>query len=795
MKQLFGKAIVNQFGALSEKNAASLTDSFHWLKDQIATGRQQWKLQEEQRTQEIRGVLKMGLGILGRATPANMVGKSDDLGIADASSSFVKTHYSFTQMLGSMLGPEFAQRWGRAALRGDNAVVDFQLATEKRMEDLMKSIAPQYVARMKLAGWLKRRSIASKYMEGRKVQGVRISIDLAEKIVRGEAITGKVEDIDIDEGEMIMSGDKLPTLSSTDIDAIRSELLNLTPDSTKKYVTIEMAVSQGRVKPITVSPLEAIQHILTWNQPDGRAKMERWGYDQTTINQFASGIGADGAEVYSFLRDEYDSFYEIVNPIYFKLYGMNMPKSDMYAPKRYESSGSAQDQSPFGGMDATGSTPGFAKSIVKHGNMPQTVDALSVYWQHVAQISNFVNFAELNREMASVMMNQEFSNALTQRFGKKVAGELNRWREVVSNSGNNAAADVAVNNWAISAIIGGQAVQALGFNVGTLVKQVDAGLRSPLQLTGRQFANQLKNLATGKLWPDILKMWDAPAVSRRVQQGANPLTRYIYERAKYNPSVLMDGVKASMFPMQFFDGAFTSISAGMVYRAEFDRAKTHGANDTMAEAAAMAAVQDSIDDFAQPMIKTAKSLQENTGGASKRLFTMFMSDQRLKSALFIGAAENLMKGKNKAEAGRQLFTLAVLGLMNAQIVNMLRDVFTDEPDEEIYTWESYLYGVLTAPLGGLFMVGAAMDVAARNITGQSIYSNTNNALARSMQDAFLTVKNYDDFASEDPEKARRAWTRALKAFAILGPVSGIPGATMNFVRYYMGAKANIETED
>jgi len=472
-----------------------------------------------------------------------------------------------------------------------------------------------------------------------------------------------------------------------------------------------------------------------------------------------------------------------------------MPKSEMYAPKKYEQAGSAQDQSPFGTMDATGSTPGFAKSTVKHGNMPQTVDAFFVYWQHVAQVSNFIHFAELNREMASVMKDQDFSNALTQKFGKKAAGDLNQWREVIANSGNNAAADVAINNWLIAGVIGGQAVQALGFNIGTISKQSDAGFRAPMKLNWKEFREQLGNLSTGALWKDVVKMWNSPTISRRVQQGANPLIRYIYERARYNPSIMMDASKASMFPIQFFDGAFSSIAAGMVYRAEFDRAKSHGATDEIAERAAMSSVQDSVDDYSQPMVKSAKSLQENVGGMPKKTFMMFMSDARLKSALFVGASEDLIKGRNKPQATRHLITLGMLGLLHAHIVNMLRDTLTDDPDEDIYTPESYLYGVLTAPFSGFFLLGSAFDIAARKVTGQSVYSNSNNALAKSAEDLLTAAWNYEDFASDDPEKARRAWTRALKGVGVAGPASGIPGAVMNPVRHFMGAKSNIEKED
>ena len=785
--------IVNQFGALTEKSAETLTASLRWLEEEVSTGREKWKLQEEQRIQELRKVINGGIALLGEANPADMVGKSDGFDIPGAMGSFARTHYSFTQMLGSMIGPSFAKMWGRAALRGDNAVVDFQLASEKRMEALMSSIAPTYFEKKRFAGWLKNRSISADYINGHRGQDVRISIDLARKIVDGEVMTGTADDITGD--DIIISGSKLPPLTQADIDSISSELENLDKDTARKSITVEIAVRKGKPGKIQVSPLEAIQHILTWNQPDGKTKMEKWGYTQATIDQFKDGIGAKGAKVYEFLREEYDSFYALVNPVYRRLYGMNMPKSEMYAPKKYEQAGSAQDQSPFGTMDATGSTPGFAKSTVKHGNMPQTVDAFFVYWQHVAQVSNFIHFAELNREMASVMKDQDFSNALTQKFGKKAAGDLNQWREVIANSGNNAAADVAINNWLIAGVIGGQAVQALGFNIGTISKQSDAGFRAPMKLNWKEFREQLGNLSTGALWKDVVKMWNSPTISRRVQQGANPLIRYIYERARYNPSIMMDASKASMFPIQFFDGAFSSIAAGMVYRAEFDRAKSHGATDEIAERAAMSSVQDSVDDYSQPMVKSAKSLQENVGGMPKKTFMMFMSDARLKSALFVGASEDLIKGRNKPQATRHLITLGMLGLLHAHIVNMLRDTLTDDPDEDIYTPESYLYGVLTAPFSGFFLLGSAFDIAARKVTGQSVYSNSNNALAKSAEDLLTAAWNYEDFASDDPEKARRAWTRALKGVGVAGPASGIPGAVMNPVRHFMGAKSNIEKED
>ena len=219
--------------------------------------------------------------------------------------------------------------------------------------------------------------------------------------------------------------------------------------------------------PVPMSRLHAIQYLLSWAQPDVREKMITDGWTQENADQMAK-LTADpqSQAVMNFLRAEYAGMYAKMNPVYRRMFGMNMPRNENYAPTYFESSQADDDLSPFGSpMSANGLTPGSLKARVRHAAPIRHVDALTAYWQHVGQTFHWANYAELLREMRGVLGNQDVRLAIKETHGAPVSQSVTDWIDALSRQGMTKAADIGWMTKLLDGLVGAKAVSTLGLNL------------------------------------------------------------------------------------------------------------------------------------------------------------------------------------------------------------------------------------------------------------------------------------------------------------------------------------------
>jgi hypothetical protein len=770
--------LVNTLGDLENRSAETLAQAYAELRDRFKAGRAGWRIQEEARIAGQRETIANLILVLGEPGKAKRFEtKATVAKLGEWLTAAGLDHASFEQFLRAVLPDEaLVTRWSEMMRKADTGAQDMELAQRDLLLEAVKAAGKAAgMSRSSALAMLKRPSeLKVRAMQGRKVDDVKISIELAQKIVRGTADRSN--------------------LSQGDVETLREVLDNLPADTRKEFVTIQRVISAGSPVVIAMTPAQAMQLELSWDQPDVQDKMRREGWTDESIEDIRAITSQPvAAETLAFLRNFYAENYATVNPVYARLFGMNMPQAKFYAPSRFISAGKQQEIGLDGSPQVTGSTPGFAKSRVRHSSPIAAEDALTVFQQHVVQTAHWVNFAEFAREARAVTSNIPLRESVKQRFGEATLNSLDTWVEMIEQRGANKSREAKWFSDLLGSVVGGTAISSLGFSLKTVMIQVDSAMRFMLAMDPRQIGSALSDpIALAGAMP---KAWFSPSVQRRLKGGMNPAAQFLFARSASKPGVISNLAALSMKPMQLFDAAATTISSAMVFRASFNDAKAAGINDAGAEAVALDAMDAAIYRFSQPTGLGAKSNIENAAGPVTKMFTLFLSDPRLKTGVLVGAVRDIARGKDVALNVQRILVIEAMALVSHVIASAYRDAFSDEEDEEIWSVGGFARAAALAPFQGFFLVGTIAETTLRAMAGERVWAPSRDLFARNIESGIRAAANWEKLiAPEDAAEGLKTWNSALRGIAFSTPL-GAPAALLNIIKPFVGLQENLEADE
>lgn len=547
-----------------------------------------------------------------------------------------------------------------------------------------------------------------------------------------------------------------------------------------------------------VTRLDAIKYILDWAQPDVRAKMEnqkKLPWVQADIDQLAAMTQDEASQaVLSFLRDEYAKGHSIVSPVYKRMNGMDLPQTPNYAPTRYHNAGQEQELSIFGGpVSTSGVTPSFLIGRVKHNAIVRQENALTVYWQHITQMAHYVNNAELIREMRGVLGNPDVKLAIEQKYGKHMAQDVGAWIDALARQGGNKAAELGTINSALTTLLAGKAVASLGLNLKTIMAQVDSSMR--FIFTGIGPKRIIAAMTDPKFIETIPIAWHSDTIQRRLKGGASPEARYLFDQARTSPSMMLELSRRAMLPLQWVDAKLTSFTAAVSYRDAYNEAIKNGLDEAHAQEYAADQMDESVYRYSQPTGLASKSLHEVSGSVPKKIFLMFMSDMRLKSAILQEGVRGVVKNPADISSWGKIAAVEGMALLARFFANLYRDVFTDDEDEDIWTAEGWILAMATAPLSGYVMVGTAAELGISAMLGQKAWAPSRDPIVEATQRIPSVVKHWDQTFNLDDRKAMlREWDNLARALAV-SPTMAAPAVIINALKPVILGIENDEKED
>jgi hypothetical protein len=768
--------IVNTFGDLKSRPSETLAYGLEWLQGQLKAGRSAWQIKEAARIQENRERAAKVVAFLGKPTDVGRFeNKSTLQRFLQAVNAYDLDHKSFEQFAPYLFGDEVAAELSKKMQR---AQINEAKAELENMRSILAAIrqgakAAGMSTGKALVAFKENQSNAVRKLEGRKVKDTKISIELAKKIVRGLADRG--------------------SLSQTDVQTLADELAALPRDTKKEFVTIKQVIFRGEEVRLTMSRAQAMQLWLTWQQRDAQEKMRADGFTDDSFDDLDNLVSGPFAQaIHRVTSRIYGSGYALTNPIYARMFGMNMPMVTNYAPARYLSSKEVKDVGLDGSPLTAGGQPSFAKSRVNHTAKLAPEDALTVLQSHIAMQSHWVAFAEVTREYRSLLSNPEVREAIRQRLGKDVLGSAEMWGDQMEQRGGNKGREIAWINNMLGAVIGGQSVSLLGYNLKSLLMQTDNFMRFFLALDSRQIGSALSDPVA--LMQSVRKVWKTDIIQTRLEGGATAETRFFFERFV---SMFRRGAKVaemSMMPMNYLDSAGLSVSGAVVYQAAYKDALDSGVDPTSAEQVAKDAVEAMIYRYGQPVLMGQKSNIENSGNAFTKAFFLFMSDPRLKMAIISDSVRGLATGRGDWKAHvRRIVAIEMMAVVAHVLATAFRDATSDDDDEDLWSMGGFARALLLAPFQGYFLVGSVSDLVLTRLTEAKWFTPTQNPLIRTADTAMRAFNNIDDALNfDDPDALVKEWTNITRSLAVAPPLAA-PAVILNLVRPLVHGRGSVWT--
>lgn len=769
--------IVNTFGYLKGRTSDTLAYGLSWLKEQLQGGRESWRIKEQARIEEGRARVAAVLDWVGKGTAKKRFADKTFLSrIADTGNAYLLDHASFEQFVNALLPPDIAAYFSDRLRKADIATQREELQTRDIIMDAVKRGAA--AANMKPGEamlWLKaEQANAVHYLEDRMVKNVELTIEQAEKILRGE----------IDRSD----------LTNADVRNLEDELLALPADTKKEKITLKKVVFRGNDVRLSMSRGKAIQLLLSWNQPDVQEKMRREGWtDESAANLRDLTADPVSQEVMAAMQKFYAGGSDVVNPVYARMFGMNIPQVRNYAPTRFLHSRDVRDVGLDGAPQVNSTIPGFAKGRVTHSAKIAPEDALGVMLQHSLVQSHWVHFAELAREFRSLLSSPNIREAIKQAHGDGVLQTAELWADQMEQRGGNKAREHAWLNNVLGAIVSGKSIASLAFNLKTLIMQMDSALRFTLALDPKQVASAMSD--PPGLVKDIETVWSSDTLQNRLRGGATAEARFLFQRYAGKPGVGAKISEVGMNIINWLDSAATSFSAAIVYRAAYNDA-IQSMPEGAAREAALTAAEQSIYRFAQPTSFGQKSTVENNGNILTKVFFLFMSDPRLKTSIIADAARGLATGRgNASEHIRKIVAIELMAVMSHVVAGIYRDLFSDDEDEEIWSLGGFARAILLAPFQGFFFAGTVADLTLSKLTDAKWFTPTQNPLLDTVQTTFRAINNAEDaIAFDDPDALLKEWAAIFRALAV-NPAMAAPAAILNILKPVAGLAQNIENNE
>lgn len=484
-------------------------------------------------------------------------------------------------------------------------------------------------------------------------------------------------------------------------------------------------------EPIELSELEMITASLMWRQDDGRRHMEghkddvgnpigRWHYNQSFIDEIEAKLSQAAKSVREFLSQRYAEEYNRVNAVYRRLYGINMPRIDGYAPISLEPSLKGTSSTlidPISGMAVSGAsfTPGSLRTRSQAITRPKFDDALQLYVGHTRQMEHFIAYAELAADMRQILAHADVRMAVGSSISLEAANVLSKWVDYFALGGVIDSANALLFNQAIGRMVNRAVSVALVGRASVLAVQFTQWLAGSAEMSGGAFWRRFAKLATGRL--DYAAAFRSSYIQRRLREMPVIVQQMAAGLAAAEPSRAIYWQQRLGRLIGGMDAIATAGTYAIAYDWQLELARKPvseggiGLDGDAATAHARAAAERITDRVAQPMRPGSRSLLENmTSSPWARILWAFASDPRKNLGLLV---YNLAKRPLGIKVNTMLFVWVFNGLLSQLMRAALRDARDDQDDEwfDKKHWDWGRLGMAAAidPLHGVPLLGDSLQ--------------------------------------------------------------------------------------
>lgn len=482
---------------------------------------------------------------------------------------------------------------------------------------------------------------------------------------------------------------------------------------------------------LKVSRAQAMYAILLYEQAEYVETMRNEGIGEAEVARLREFVGAEGLAFGYGLRELMNRQGKLLARVYEEREGVPFPAVENYFRAVFRADHKLDTKASFG--EQTNAVAGGAKYGMliprrKHNlHLAWNMDCEAVFQAASAEVENYICTADITARWRGILADKEAAASLKEHMGRHGIDSLRHWLDVIDGAGVMEGGALLAGAQATSRFQSAKAVALLAWNVLTMLKQTsglmhgmfagEVGMGSFLLHLGQTMS------MTGRM--GVFEMMKTEAFRARTNDAQAELVSQLMGYASdQNYTGAIRFSMAGMRAIEKMDVWSNAVSMAALYNAKWseleEAGKRTGAPMTEDEmhALCMQSVTRALELVAQPLTQSQKSML----GASTGLFAKmacFMSSEVLNK---VGMIVSHVSSGNWGQA------LALYGMMSVaeQTVIALWHALLDDEDEweKNGGWFGAMLGAPVAMIGGVPMLGAAVEFGYKQATGQRIYAGT-----------------------------------------------------------------------
>ena len=580
------------------------------------------------------------------------------------------------------------------------------------------------------------------------------------------------------------------------------------PDNSKiKRIDIHELTEESPEEELLLSPLQFVDALTAAEQPDSIQKVERNGLTPDVVAKIRDLVMKSKAkDVYDLAKKAYDN-YDRINAVFRRLYGVDLPRVENYAPLTFDTSEPEKiidmDDGQAGGAS---SQPSWTKSRGNFGGILRYDNAWAKLQNHMMNVNYWVSHAETLRDFRAIFGDTQVlrsigsQNANHSDFLKNYMKVLSRDKQTTQNMSNQ---DMHLKKMFASVM----SVATLGGSIPTAAKHINVGLAPLSEISPTQYILSALRVGTGLAPRNAFfggnAMIKDKVVSRFADAAHSETGADALQAAREWSSPFMQGAaltgqqiaKMSMVPLHATVNVSAAWSGAVRYDAAFTEAQGLGMSDAEAHSYAQQQVDQMLHERMNPTFRGDKPIS-SWGKVGPDWMQLYAgpAQQALASVinLYRGAKID-SEGKSALEAvgikadryGKILATWAASGAVEWLVKTAYTMICgSDQQKEEAENWKELVASLATGPIYGVPIIGPfASGSLKAAITGHNPFYAAGNPLSdmarggyhiyQHMKNDEMTGKDYADMVKDVSIVAAWALSYAFQKDLLAKGLSGV----------------------
>ena len=475
----------------------------------------------------------------------------------------------------------------------------------------------------------------------------------------------------------------------------------------------------GKAAPLKRSQSQVMALVMMFRQDGIKQSMIKEGYSEELMaNLEKSFLTKESKEVLEWMSEQYDRNYDVVNAVYRKQHGVDLPKIEFYAPVRRVVDKETDDIDITGSGTAFGTTPSQLLNRAKNFNkVDPNANAMDMFMEHMLQSNHYVSWADPIRELRATFHNKDVRRAIKDYAGGELLGVIDERIAWLADGGNRQSKKIKwLDNMRMAHTFG-----SLAYDLGITIKQFtslpayafDMGVRNWVKYEAEFMKNPIKN-AKEMIATEYVQTRFKDGYSRDVAEGLK------LESGNTLEAYILKGFQAGMMFGKVGDIVPVIVGGWAAKKHAYNEAIKAGMTPKQAESQSILAFEMATDRSQQAV--DMKDLSSFSGGNSAmKLFTMYKTSPRQYYAVAYEALFDAFAGRKNGwhnAARKMAISHAVLPLMFQFVSDMWRMVGDEDKELE---GSDYLRAMLLGPLNGLYIAGEVAAPLASLATGARVY--------------------------------------------------------------------------